>query len=630
MGQWHIEIEAARSFLCALDPSEGPHIFQVFPDAGSGTPAILCGDLGRLLENPPRDLLVANTNGCGVFVTINQTDGTGRKRDNILGLRAVFCDFDDIEPGAGSGALPPSMIVQSKNGKHVYWLIAPNEELSRWSGIQLAMAQKLGADPACHDLSRVMRVPGFWHRKDPDDPFMVELLECHPERRYTLDQITNAYDLSISPPKPPQVYEPSDEDGGVADEFRIQGDWSFLEKHGWIRTASYGSETRWCRPGKTRGTSATTDHEDHEGIFYCFSSNAAPFDSNQGYTRFQAYGLLEHGGDLSLAARDLIDQGYGEASRVAFAKRKAKERDDALWDSREGDSSDVGVDPLNGEEQPPQDIPEPIWTDIEKTPEVEKKEKKKRGRKKTHRALRDGERAHFDGEGGMDAMRDSAVSFVVEKIEIYQTKESDDADPIFYWYFLDHTLQDPDDEANQQPWPLCMEYEDFETPKRFKKNYAKRYTKRGPPMVPNDIDEWDSLLRGWLAHAVERDESLESSRLGMLRAQISEIISRLPLGEEEEDLDRGRVLAHPDPDKKMFCAKQSKLWDILNNTHHPTIKENQFGTQLTRMGIEGKRVTFASKQVRVRLFPAEMREEHTDEPPPTDNLLDLAQRRQRG
>lgn len=38
-----------------------------------------------------------------------------------------------------------------------------------------------------------MRLPGFLHMKDRNDPFMVTLAEVHPERRYTVDEVLAAY-----------------------------------------------------------------------------------------------------------------------------------------------------------------------------------------------------------------------------------------------------------------------------------------------------------------------------------------------------------------------------------------------------------------------------------------------------
>lgn len=62
-----------------------------------------------------------------------------------------------------------------------------------------------------------------------------------------------------------------------------------------------GSNEHWRRPGKSAGTNATLK----DGVFYVFSSNAPPFEPQQGYAAFAVYAMLEHGGDWSKAASTL-------------------------------------------------------------------------------------------------------------------------------------------------------------------------------------------------------------------------------------------------------------------------------------------------------------------------------------
>lgn len=84
-----------------------------------------------------------------------------------------------------------------------------------------------------------------------------------------------------------------------------------LEAHGWqlLGSRQDGNEL-WRRPGKeSGGHSATFDGN----VFYVFSSNAAPFESERGYSRFQVYATLECGGDYTRAARELLGKGYGQS-----------------------------------------------------------------------------------------------------------------------------------------------------------------------------------------------------------------------------------------------------------------------------------------------------------------------------
>jgi len=104
--------------------------------------------------------------------------------------------------------------------------------------------------------------------------------------------------------------------GGVADrpgdDFNARGDvGELLAEHGWVRIKAAapgsGGNEYWRRPGKDSGTSATL----RDGVFYVFSSNAAPFEPNRAYSPFAVYALLEHGGDFEQAARALRLEGYG-------------------------------------------------------------------------------------------------------------------------------------------------------------------------------------------------------------------------------------------------------------------------------------------------------------------------------
>ena len=95
------------------------------------------------------------------------------------------------------------------------------------------------------------------------------------------------------------------------DDFARRGDpRPILAKHGWTPAGRNpdGNEL-WTRPGKDprAGHSATLK----DGIFYPFSSNAAPFEPNKGYNAYQVFALLEHGNDFKAAASALLDMGYG-------------------------------------------------------------------------------------------------------------------------------------------------------------------------------------------------------------------------------------------------------------------------------------------------------------------------------
>ncbi|OHB48323.1 MAG: hypothetical protein A2Y10_02545 [Planctomycetes bacterium GWF2_41_51] len=92
------------------------------------------------------------------------------------------------------------------------------------------------------------------------------------------------------------------------DDYNFNGDLrAVLLQHDW-QCYQAGENEHWCRPGKTTGTSATLKNR----VFYVFSTNAHPFESEKAYSPFSVYTLLEHNGDYSKAAQTLATKGFGE------------------------------------------------------------------------------------------------------------------------------------------------------------------------------------------------------------------------------------------------------------------------------------------------------------------------------
>ncbi|OBB71933.1 DNA primase [Mycobacterium sp. 852014-52144_SCH5372336] len=97
-----------------------------------------------------------------------------------------------------------------------------------------------------------------------------------------------------------------------ADQFSAATSWSdILGPHGWrcLDADPDGDGARWRHPAATSAWSATVKH----GLLFVYSPNT-PFDvtaaSNpKGYTRFRAYAVLDHVGDLKAAYRAITGKG---------------------------------------------------------------------------------------------------------------------------------------------------------------------------------------------------------------------------------------------------------------------------------------------------------------------------------
>jgi hypothetical protein len=134
--------------------------------------------------------------GAGVFVTVNESDGRGRRADQIIRVRAIWQEddsgFDGVYP------LEPSFIVETSPGhRHVYWLVSDHwpadaQGVCDFNGIMERVVADYGSDPNAKDIARVLRVPGFCHRKDPDRPHLVRIVEAS-GKRYTRSELIAAF-----------------------------------------------------------------------------------------------------------------------------------------------------------------------------------------------------------------------------------------------------------------------------------------------------------------------------------------------------------------------------------------------------------------------------------------------------
>lgn len=164
----------AAAFLDPLDP-RGTFTFQTFDDDKNRKAGNLARILHGTLHQHAAELERLQQLGAGVFVMVNEGDGKGRSKANVVHVRAHYLDLDGapIDPVMES-ELPPHIVVESSPGKwHAYWLV-DDCPLADFKNRQHALAERFGGDMSVCDLPRVMRVPGFWHLKGV--PFQTRLV----------------------------------------------------------------------------------------------------------------------------------------------------------------------------------------------------------------------------------------------------------------------------------------------------------------------------------------------------------------------------------------------------------------------------------------------------------------------
>lgn len=201
--------QAAEQFLTLLAEGVDEFTFQTFDDnklrKDSSLTRLLHGTLNQHFDELGR----LNASGAGIFVTVNETDLKGRTKENIRSVRAVFQEAD--RPGVPVPTLEPHIVVQTSPGKfHRYWLTNENSlALEEFEGVMRTMVEQFGSDPNARDIARVLRLPGFFHLKEVNSPFMVSISEMSSAQPYTWQQIT-----ATIPPTAP--FEPAQSEGREA------------------------------------------------------------------------------------------------------------------------------------------------------------------------------------------------------------------------------------------------------------------------------------------------------------------------------------------------------------------------------------------------------------------------------
>lgn len=168
----------AAAFVAAFagDPSTAVIDWRAIHDTDKAVAAIpFRGTLAECWSS----IVYYNDQGYGIFAVIAAMDGQGRELANVDYIRAHYVDLDELdaqqqyERAAGSWP-PPSFAVQSSPGKyHVYWPVQPYRGNDRFQLIQRKLRQVFNGDKRIIDATRVMRVPGTLHLKNPAAPHLV-------------------------------------------------------------------------------------------------------------------------------------------------------------------------------------------------------------------------------------------------------------------------------------------------------------------------------------------------------------------------------------------------------------------------------------------------------------------------
>jgi hypothetical protein len=259
---------------------------------------------------PLRGKIPAIAGGHGVLDATTDVDQViewwrGRYKGCNIGARVpasmFVLDVDNLDALAAlerqHGRLPETLTTLSgraAGGKHMYFRL-PQGKISHRrlpDGIEIKTSSGYTVQaPSVHPdtgkvytrIDKLVVAPPAW---------LVDLLL--PERKTLAEPRRHLHSTYTGP--------------SIADEFAVKASWAMiLDLHGWTCIDADGDAdgARWRHPSATTSWSATVKN----GCLFVYSPNT-PFDTTEpghprGYTKFRAYAVLDHNGDLSAAARAL-------------------------------------------------------------------------------------------------------------------------------------------------------------------------------------------------------------------------------------------------------------------------------------------------------------------------------------
>ena len=181
-----------------LGPIDIPHHVSLIPEAPGAT-AAMC-NYYDLIDRLFGAIEVANRQGCGAFICVNETKGNRRRKSDVSKPRAVHRDVDH-PPVPDLPIEASARVATSPNRWQDTILVDPFDppSLCEAAQINLILAESYGGDPHARDIVRLVRLPGTWHVKAK--PFLAKIVSGN-GRRYSRSELLAAF------PSPPQLQYP--------------------------------------------------------------------------------------------------------------------------------------------------------------------------------------------------------------------------------------------------------------------------------------------------------------------------------------------------------------------------------------------------------------------------------------
>jgi P4 family phage/plasmid primase-like protien len=145
--------------------------------------------------------------GIDVYFGVNSRTGRGGKKENVKWLNTFHAEVDYGTTGHRKSPNhqtyeevlkvihafkpEPTLIVHSGGGFHCYWVLQNPLNVIEYGvatleSINKSLSTKLGGDSGTQNIDRVLRVPGTFNFKIPDNPRLVEVV-AHSGKKYVYE-----------------------------------------------------------------------------------------------------------------------------------------------------------------------------------------------------------------------------------------------------------------------------------------------------------------------------------------------------------------------------------------------------------------------------------------------------------
>lgn len=154
-----------------------------------------------MIQIKPEEAKSWNEKGYGIHWMPQLFKDGSRKSEDLIQIRYWLADIDNGDKETmlrRIACLPvqPTHIVETKRGYHCYWR-AKNATLENYATIEKGISESLFADGSLITPTHTLRFPGFYHMKDPENPFLIKWVWQKPENVYSEELM-----LRVFKPKP--------------------------------------------------------------------------------------------------------------------------------------------------------------------------------------------------------------------------------------------------------------------------------------------------------------------------------------------------------------------------------------------------------------------------------------------